>query len=315
MISRDQVQIIFWQRLAISIPCIATICAIILSYLLGVSWSYVDCVNVLLVASFPLAVGFNLLWLGRLPAIAAFVTISGLVIVLTMVEAAIALMGTRSPVPIADDWLAAADALLPVSAMDIIVGTQRLPSWAIWVLKKAYLQTGSYLFGTLIFLLLSDRTTLAWRMFVIWGWSFLLISLIAFAAPALGSFSQLSAAQVEHLPKGAGRFAMKTFHEFRNATHPVLSTGHVSAVVTFPSFHTVCALLLAQAWHGIRIVGPLIKVLAVLIVFSCMPIGGHYLIDLIAGAAVWWAVTLALDRYSKANAADVRKAEIALSAA
>ena len=255
--------------------------------------------NVLLVVSLPLALGFTLIRLGKVPVFAGFVTISSLIIAFSMIGAALALLGIRSPVPISDPWLASADNFLPLSAIDIVISSSQLPGWAIWVLKKAYAQTGTCLYVSLVIFFLTDREVLAWRMFLIWGWSFLVIALIAFAAPALGVFSQLTAEQVDHLPKGAGRYAMRTFHEFRNAAEPVLSLGRVSGVITFPSFHTACALVLAQAWHGIRIIGPLAKILTGVIIFSCVPMGGHYLIDLAAGAAVWWGVTLGVDRLGR----------------
>lgn len=202
-----------------------------------------------------------------------------------------------------------------MSAIDLVITTRLLPEWAIWALKKSYVQTGPYLYISLVVLLVTDRQLMAWRLFLIWGWSFLVISLIALAAPALGCFSQLSADQVDHLPKGAGRYAMRTFHDFRNSAEPVLSLGRVSGVITFPSFHTACALVLAQAWHGVRMIGALAKVLTAVIIFSCVPIGGHYLIDLAAGAAVWWIVKLAVDRLGKKQVVHSPNAAIAMSGA
>lgn len=315
MTSSNDSLITYWQKLAAILPCIAASLAISLSYILDVSWDRDDCVAVLLFISFPLVVGFVLIRLGKVPAFAGFVAISGLIMAYSMIEAALALLGVRSPAPIADAWLAAADELLPLTATDIVIGTRQMPEWAIWALSKAYVQTGPYLYVSLIVLLVTDREAAAWRLFLIWGGSFLTISLMAFSAPALGCFSQLTPDQVDHLPKGAGRYAIRTFQEFRNATEPVLSLGHVSGVITFPSFHTACALILAQAWHGTRIFGVLAKMLTGVIIFSCVPMGGHYLVDLIAGAAVWWGVTLAIDHLGKKRVAQRLNAAIAVSPA
>lgn len=282
---------------------------------MNVSWDRDDCVAVLLFLVFPLGLGFALIRLGKVPAFAGFLTIASLIIAFSMIGAALALLGTRSPAPIADSWLAAADELLPVSAIDLVIFTRQLPEWTIWALKKSYVQTGPYLYLSLVVLLVTDRESMAWRLFLIWGWSFLVISLLALTAPALGCFSQLTAEQVDHLPKGAGRYAMRTFHDFRNAAEPVLSLGRVSGVITFPSFHTACALVLAQAWHGVRIIGPLAKILVGVIIFSCVPIGGHYLVDLVAGAAVWWMVTLAVDRLGKKQVTHSPNVAIAMSGA
>lgn len=263
---------------------------------MDVSWNAGDCLKAILVAGPPVLFGLMLSRRGQVPAFAGILTIFGLTLSLMLVGAALALLGTRSPVPLADSWLAAADRALPVSAMDIVRQVNQWPRWAIWALYKVYVQTGLYLFITLIGLHLLRRGVVAWRMFLIWGGSFLAISLIAFSAPALGCFSQLGAAEVDRLPGGAGRYAMAAFTDFRQAASPMLSFDKVSGVITFPSFHTVCALLIAQAWHGTRIAGPMTKTLTAAIIFSCVPMGGHYLVDLAAGAAVWWVVTLSVDR-------------------
>lgn len=282
---------------------------------MGVSWNAGDCLTALMIAGTPLGLGLILSRLGKVPAFAGILTIFGLTLSLMLIGAALALLGTRSPVPLADSWLAAADQALPMSAMDIVRSVNHWPGWAVSGLYKVYTQTGLYLFVTLILLHLMGRERVAWRMFLIWGCSFLFISLLAFSAPALGCFSQMPAGEVANLPAGAGRYAVNAFTVFRNATDPVLSFDRISGVITFPSFHTVCALIIAQAWHGTRIAGPLTKLLTAAIVFSCVPMGGHYLIDLAAGAAVWWGVTFGVDRLGQFQAARSPTAEVAVATA
>jgi hypothetical protein len=306
---------VYLQKYSAILLGMAVTLAVVLSFALGVSWNGDDATNVIIVTGTPLIVGYTLIRLGKVPVFADFLTLSSLVIAFSMVGAALALLGTRSPAPIADTWLAAADKSLPISAVDVVVGTNLMPGWIIWALKKTYIQTGLYLYLSLIGLLLIGRQADAWRMFLIWGWSFLVISLIAFAAPALGCFSQLSAEQVDHLPKAAGRYAMRSFLEFRSSTEPVLALGRASGVITFPSFHVACALVLAQAWHGVRAIGAVTKVLTGVIIFSCVPIGGHYLVDLAAGAAIWAGVTMIIDRVNKSKAAVAPIARLAASTA
>ncbi len=315
MKEHSQNSIEVWRRLAALLIFISLILSIILSYILDVSWDRDDCVSIIVIVGPPLALGSVLIRFNKVPAFADFLTLSSLILAFSMIAVALALLGTRSPAPIADPWLTAADEILPFSAIDVVVSTKYLPEWAIWMLRKSYVQTGIYLYLSLNALLLTGREASAWRMFLVWGWIFLAISLMAFASPALGVFSQLTVEQVEHLPKGAGRYAMRSFHDFRNATEPVLALGHASGVITFPSFHVACALVLAQAWHGFRIIGLLSKLLAGIIILSCVPIGGHYLVDLAAGAAVWWWVTLAVDQIGRMKIANSAESAIAMSPA
>lgn len=304
-----------WQKAAYLLPILSAASAIILSIVMGVGWNLADCLTALLTVGLPLSLGLVLMRAGKVPAFSGILAIFGLTLSLMLTGAAIALLGTRSPAPIADAWLAAADRALPFSAMDIVKATNEGPSWWMDALYKVYTQTGLYLFITLILLHLKGRGPVAWRMFLIWGTSFLLISLLAFSAPALGVYSQLRPDDVANLPGGAGRYAMKAFTEFRYAAEPTLSFDRISGVITFPSFHTVCALLIAQAWHGVRVAGPMTKLLTGAIIFSCVPMGGHYLVDLAAGAAIWFAVTLAVDRLGAPHAAGRLDTRIAAAAA
>ena len=62
--------------------------------------------------------------------------------------------------------------------------------------------------------------------------------------------------------------------------------SHLEGVVTFPSFHAITALLIAHAWRGLP-GATLFKIWAALVIVSAVPIGGHYVIDLVVGAALW----------------------------
>ena len=289
--------------------------ALLLSYVMNVGWNLQELLQICLILGVPLTVGLMLLRHDILPCFSSLMTIFSLILLVSLIGGALAMLSTRSPAEVADPWLAAADNALPISAMEIVVETQQLPGWAISMLVKAYLQTGNIFVCTLIALHLLDRLQWAWRIILIWGWSFLAIALLSFSAPAIGCFSQLSNDEVAHLPTGAGRYAMRKFHEFRTAIAPILEIDRLGGVITFPSLHTVTAMMIAQAWHGFRILGPLTKIMAIVIIFSCVPVGGHYLVDLFAGMAVWWGVTLGIDRMIVSRAAASTPPSIVAAAA
>ncbi len=82
---------------------------------------------------------------------------------------------------------------------------------------------------------------------------------------------------------------------FRPAPAPVIRALHTSptaqtlkymGVVTFPSFHTIMAILFAFACRGIRFLFPAAVCLNVLMLISVPHSGDHYLVDMIAGATV-----------------------------
>jgi membrane-associated phospholipid phosphatase len=57
-------------------------------------------------------------------------------------------------------------------------------------------------------------------------------------------------------------------------------------IVTFPSFHTASAVLFAWAFAPVRFFGPAALVTNLLMIASTPVIGGHYLTDVVAGAAL-----------------------------
>jgi hypothetical protein len=60
----------------------------------------------------------------------------------------------------------------------------------------------------------------------------------------------------------------------------------MQGIVAMPSFHTVLAVLFTYAFRGTGLLGYAIAALNVAMLISIPPIGGHYLVDVIAGAAL-----------------------------
>ena len=103
------------------------------------------------------------------------------------------------------------------------------------------------------------------------------------------------------LPPGAGVYHLDAFARFHAGTDPDVRLSEMSGLVTFPSFHTVLALLAAQAlaetrwrWLG--------AAWAVVVIVSTIPIGGHYVTDLIAGFAIWAACAWLAGKVSNPSA-------------
>ena len=62
--------------------------------------------------------------------------------------------------------------------------------------------------------------------------------------------------------------------------------SQMTGVVSFPSFHTTMALILIWAFRGTSLIGWLITGLNLAMLCAVPYFGGHYLVDMIAGAAV-----------------------------
>lgn len=74
----------------------------------------------------------------------------------------------------------------------------------------------------------------------------------------------------------------------------VINLGKITGIVTFPSFHTIWAVLLAAAFWPTRLRWPALA-LNGLVIASVVPIGMHYYADLAAGILIA-AIALALTR-------------------
>ncbi|MGQ0457548.1 MAG: phosphatase PAP2 family protein [Hyphomicrobium sp.] len=68
-------------------------------------------------------------------------------------------------------------------------------------------------------------------------------------------------------------------------------------LVTFPSFHAATAILFAYGWRAVPIVGWPFVALNVLMLISCVPIGSHYVIDVIVGVSLAAAGFILANRY------------------
>lgn len=84
----------------------------------------------------------------------------------------------------------------------------------------------------------------------------------------------------------AGIWHLTDFEALRAGTMRMIDLSKMEGLVTFPSFHTVVALLCGWALANTRVVGPIACIYSGLVVLTTLPIGGHYLIDVVFGALI-----------------------------
>jgi hypothetical protein len=113
-----------------------------------------------------------------------------------------------------------------------------------------------------------------WLLFV----AGLLTALGGWAWPALGPFQQFGL-------QSHGSFLPEMRH-LLSRRDLNFSLSQLQGVVSFPSYHTVLALGLMMAFRGMGITGVIVMAACGAMLFSIPFFGGHYLVDMLAGAAV-----------------------------
>jgi membrane-associated phospholipid phosphatase len=152
------------------------------------------------------------------------------------------------------------------------------------VLKAAY-ESLVYqcLYFTILFGLLRRKAELR-EMFWIVFIAGLLTSAGSMFFPAFSAFETIDLKSVgEYLPD------MK---QLRSGANLHFAFGELSGIVTFPSFHTTMALVYAYAFRRTGPIGYLIVAINLAMLVSIPYFGGHYLVDMIAGAGVAVAAIL-----------------------
>lgn len=107
----------------------------------------------------------------------------------------------------------------------------------------------------------------------------------------------------------------------RDGSIGTLTIDHLTGMVTIPSFHACAATMLARCWWRFRLTRWPMLALNIGMALAAIPIGSHYVIDIIAGFAVGLIATSfagwvlrAKERAERAHAIDARPQLVTLPA-
>src|ERR1700724_4307275 len=107
--------------------------------------------------------------------------------------------------------------------------------------------------------------------------------------PAAGAFVYFEPAQQLFDNFAAGREMwpfLDAFNALRDGSLTKINISSVQGVVSFPSFHTMLGIITTYALRDTRaLLIPAIVLNGTMIV-STLPVGGHYLADVLVGAAI-----------------------------
>lgn len=181
-------------------------------------------------------------------------------------------MAALPRLPLADGELKRLDSLLFGFDWDAATRWVAGHPSLIGLMEAAY-SSGYFQIGVILFLGSCVRpgernSEFLWQFFI----AVLLTSAIFVFTPALGKEGHLT--------------YMATLTALRSGQWTVLDYAHPQGIISFPSFHTACAVLFVYAVRRHPWVLSLFVPVNVLMIAATLPIGGHYLIDLFGGAGV-----------------------------
>jgi hypothetical protein len=206
----------------------------------------------------------------------------------SVVGGTMSLVALGTGAPLIDGTLARLDASLGFEVGQFVEWIARLPA-AVFLLRVCYSGIVPVIMITAVILVLIKRSDRLWEFCFVYAGTLTGCALISAFLPAIGAFvhSPLPRELLDRLPHGAGVYYVSQFVAFRFEGQRIINLLDFDGVVNFPSFHCCMALLTAYAYRGLGRISAVAYAFNGLVIIASVPIGGHYLIDLIGGAAIW----------------------------
>jgi membrane-associated phospholipid phosphatase len=221
------------------------------------------------------------------PALAASASAAAFLIFFSAAGAALSYAGAWLGAPLRDEAFAAADAALGFDWNAHLAFVAQRPALAA-ALTWAYFSCQAQLILVIFLLAARDRAALS-RFMSLYAATGLATIALAAALPALGAYAHHAppAELAGRLPDSlSGRWHMSDFVALREGRFLDLRLSQVEGLISFPSFHTALAILFVHAfWRAPWLRAPALFLNGTMIV-STLAIGGHFLVDVIAGAAI-----------------------------
>jgi hypothetical protein len=147
----------------------------------------------------------------------------------------------------------------------------------LWPLLVAYTSLLPQTILSIIYFPATDKSARIEEQLLLAGATAAATVLISAIWPALGPFAEHGGGNVAYLRDVLALRAGGPWH---------FDLSTMDGIVTMPSYHTVMAVLFTYAFRGTGLVGYCIATLNLAMLLSIPPIGGHYLVDMLAGGAL-----------------------------
>jgi membrane-associated phospholipid phosphatase len=155
-------------------------------------------------------------------------------------------------------------------------------------MRHIYYSVGAQIPALFLLFLLLGHTNRIREFVALYTLSLMTVALVAMLLPARGAFAFYQPAPdlLMHLSPRAGRYFIPLFDALHSGRLSLVRLEHVTGIVQFPSFHTAIAVLTIYACRGIPVLFWPAAVINLGVIVSTVPEGGHFLSDILGGAAI-----------------------------
>ena len=196
-------------------------------------------------------------------------------------------LATSAALPLQDARLATLDQILGFDWLGflILANSSRVVSW---VLVAAYHSALPQLVLLYLLLCFGGRERRLAEFITLSSITSVAVGALMVLVPAAGAYAHYHPQRelFDGFSADAGMWHYETFVMLRTQATSVLDIGKMEGLVTFPSFHTVLAIITVYAVRGMRFVAVPAAILNGIVIVSTLPEGGHFLVDVLAGAIV-----------------------------
>ena len=155
-------------------------------------------------------------------------------------------------------------------------------------LSAAYHTSFAQVIGLLVLLTMLGRDRDLWDFVALFALTSVAVILVSIAVPASGAaaYHDPGPALRSGFHPLSGIWHLDEFLGVRDGRIRAISLDRLEGIVQFPSFHTVLAIVTPYALRHVRFVFWPVALLNAVIIVSTLSEGGHYLVDVLAGAVL-----------------------------
>jgi membrane-associated phospholipid phosphatase len=197
-------------------------------------------------------------------------------------------LATAAALPLQDAFLARVDSYLGFHWPSFLAAVNDRPLLPD-LLAKAYASTGALTEGVVLWLTIRGRGERLAEFLALLSLSSLGLAVGMMLLPAAGAFFYFEPAPQLFANFAAGREMWPFVHSFNSLRDGLLTKIDVSSiqgVVAFPSFHTMLGIITTYALRDTRALLIPAAILNGTMMVATLPVGGHHLVDTLAGAAI-----------------------------